>query len=341
MTNLELEAGMRALVGTLAPDRPLLPGAARVVDALQSHLGTHHDVAHLAPIDDASLTSQLVDPWLRQQLVRALIVGIVIDGVCTRADLARVEHIAAILGVDEPALTDVKLLLAGKRWRLRRHLVARFWVVDHVKARIAERGVLRTMVPLIYSTFFRRYRNPELARRYAALRELPEGSVGRAYIAYIDANKFGLPGERGAVSDIIVQHDLAHVLGDYGTAPAEEVLVASFSAGHRVKDPFAFIMFVMLQFHLGLRVTPGAKAERGHFDPARVLAAIARGAELNIDLTARWNYWPDLAEPLEAVRRKYNVSPRIPRIARLQGARARMAAESGVHPRDSAVSSPP
>jgi hypothetical protein len=315
MTNLELEAGMRALVRTLAPDRPLLPGAARVVDALQSHLGIHHDVAHLAPIDDASLVGQLVDPWLRQQLIRALIIGIVIDGACTRADLARVEHIATILGVDEPALTDVKLLLAGKRWRLRRHLVARFWVVDHVKARIAERGVLRTIIPLIYSTFFRRYRNAELARRYAALRDLPDGSLGRAYIAYIDANKFGLPGERGAVSDIIVQHDLAHVLGDYSTAPAEEVLVASFSAGHRVKDPFAFIMFVMLQFHLGLRVTPGAKAERSHFDPVRVLGAIARGAELNIDLTARWNYWTDLAEPLETVRRRYNVPPRLPRTA--------------------------
>ena len=315
MTNLELEAGMRALVRTLAPDGPLLPGAARVVDALQSHLGTHHDVAPLAPIDDTSLVGQLVDPWLRQQLVRALIIGILIDGLCTRADLARVEHIAALLGVDEPALTDVKLLLAGKRWRLRRHLLARFWVVDHVKARIAERGVLRTIVPLIYSTFFHRYRNAELARRYTALRDLPERSLGRAYIAYIDANKFGLPGERGAVSDIIVQHDLAHVLGDYSTAPAEEVLVASFSAGHRVKDPFAFIMFVMLQFHLGLRMTPGAKAERRHFDPARVLAAIARGAELNIDLTARWNYWTDLAEPLEIVRRKYNVPSRRPRTA--------------------------
>jgi hypothetical protein len=109
MTNLELEAGMRALVRTLAPDGPLLPGAARVVDALQCHLGTHHDVVHLAPIDVASL--------------------------------------------------------------------------------------------------------------------------------------------------------------------------------------------------------------RGYFDPAHVLAAIARGAELNIDLTARWDYWTDLAAPLETVRCRYNVPPRIPRTA--------------------------
>jgi hypothetical protein len=313
MTNLELEAGMRALVTTLAPDGPLLPGAARVVDALHAYLGTRRDAVRPEPIEDARLVAQLVDPWLRQQLVRALIIGILIDGVCTRADLARVEHIAAILGVSEPALTDVQLLLAGKRWRLRRHLIRRFWVVDHIKARIAERGLLRTIIPLIYSTVFRRYRNRELARRYAALRNLPEGSLGRAYLGYVDANKFGLPGERGAVSDIIVQHDLAHVLGDYDTTPAEEVLVASFSAGHRVKDPFAFTMFVMFQFHLGLRVTPGAKAERGYFDPARVLAAIARGAELTIDLTARWDYWADLAEPLETVRRKYNVPPRLPR----------------------------
>src|SRR5689334_21400756 len=127
MTNLELEAGMRALVTTLAPDGPLLPGAARVVDALRSHLGIQRECPP-APLDATTLVAQLVDPRLRQQLVRALIIGILIDGVCTRADLARVEHIAAILGVNEPALTDVALLLAGKRWRLRRHLIARFWV---------------------------------------------------------------------------------------------------------------------------------------------------------------------------------------------------------------------
>ena len=310
LRHIELYAGLRALVRTLAPDRPLLPGAARVVRAIQDHLGLDLDPDTLPPIGDAALAVDLVDPWLRQQLVRALVIGLLIDDVGTPADLARVEHVAFVLGVDEPALIDAKLMIAGKRWRLRRHVVARMWAIDHIKARIAERGFLRTIIPLIYSTFFGRYTNRALAAKYAALRDMPEGSLGRGYIAYVDANKFGLPGERGAVTDIIVPHDLAHVLGGYDTTPQDEVLVASFSAGHRVKDPFAFVMFVLFQFHLGVRMTPGAKAERGHFDPALVIEAIARGAAMTIDLTGTWDYWPDLAMPIETLRARYGIAPR-------------------------------
>jgi hypothetical protein len=181
------------------------------------------------------------------------------------------------------------------------------WVVEHVKARIAERGWWRTMWPLVYSTLFRRYRNPELAAKFARLRKLPRGTLGRELVEYLDANGFPLPGERGAVSDIIVQHDLAHLLAGYGTTPAEEVLVASFSAGNRAKDGFAFIVFVLLQFHLGVRMTPGAKAEVGYFDPARALAAVVRGAKVSVDLTAEWDYWRDLHQPIDTLRWMYAI----------------------------------
>jgi hypothetical protein len=50
----------------------------------------------------------------------------------------------------------------------------------------------------------------------------------------------------------------------------------SFSAGHGAKDPFALVLVALFQLHLGVRLTPGAKAERGLFDPGRVLDAIAR-----------------------------------------------------------------
>lgn len=309
-SSVEIETALRALVRTLAPTGPLAHGAARLVAAVQTYLGSTYDVGLLRPIDEVLLAERLVDPWLRQQLVRALIVGILIDGECTGFELARVEAIAAALGVEEPGLRDAALWVAGKRWRLRRHLLARFWVVDHVKARIAERGWFRTMFATVYATLFRRYRNPALAARYATLRDLPAGTLGRGFLDYLERNHFPLPGERGAVSDIIVAHDLAHVLGDYTTAPEEEVQVVTFSAGHRVKDPFALVLFALFQFHLGFRLTPGAKAERGKFDPALVIAAIARGAAVTSDLTAvGWDYWSELALPIEQVRAKHGIAP--------------------------------
>ena len=307
----EIEAALRALVDTLAPDGNFAPEVARMVDVLKRHVGSHYELCCLAPIAMSTLTRRLTDPWLRQQLVRAAVVGMFLDPNRDRAGLRRVEALAAALEVDEPAVGDLALFIAGKRWRLRRRVLRRMWVVDHIKARIAQRGFLRTMIPMILSTLFGRYRNREVAAKFAALRSLPPNTLGRAYIDFLTANHFALPGELGAVSDIIVQHDLAHVLGEYGTTPAEETLVASFSAGHRVKDPFAFVVFVLLQFHLGLRMTPGAPAEIGYFDPARVLAAIDRGAAMSIDLTARWNYWPDLVKPIDEVRRRYGIAPRV------------------------------
>ncbi len=306
----ELKAAMRALVHTIAPAPPLPDGAARLVRALQSFLGTDFDVAALAPIDEAELAARLVQPWLRQQLVRALVVGVLIDGAPSRAQLERIRAIAAALGVVEPGVVDLELYIARRRWRLRRHLLARFWAIDRLKARIAERGFWRAVVPAVLATVFRRYRNRALAARFATLRRLPAGTLGRGFIAYLDANRFALPGEMGAVSDIIVAHDLAHVLGDYATTPADEVLVACFSAGHRVRDPFAMVLFVMFQFHLGLRLTPGALPEVGQLDPAPVVAAIARGAAVTVDLTGDWDYWPLMAEPVDSVRRRLGIAPR-------------------------------
>ena len=165
-------------------------------------------------------------------------------------------------------------------------------------------------MPAVWATVFKRHRDPALAARFATLRELPAGTLGQGFLAYLAANGFGLPGERGSVSDIIVAHDLAHVLAGYGTTPDEEVQVACFSAGHRKKDPFAMVLFVLFQFHLGLQMTPGAKPERGHFVPSRVLAALVRGSRVNVDLTGAWDYWPNLGEDLDALRARFGVEPR-------------------------------
>jgi hypothetical protein len=233
-----------------------------------------------------------------------------VDRAPTQAHVARIRAVAAALAVDEPGVDDLALFVAGHKLRLRRHLLARFWVVGRVRARIAERGFIRAVVPALVATFLRRYHDPALAARFRALRALPDGTLGRAFLAYLERNHFVLPGEPGAVSDIIVQHDLAHVLGGYDTTPAEEVLITGFSTGHRRNDPFAYLLFGIFQFHLGVRLTPGAAPEVGYFDPARVLEAIRRGAAMNVDLTGDWDYWPMMDQPLEAVRTQYGVAPR-------------------------------
>ncbi len=71
------------------------------------------------------------------------------------------------------------------------------------------------------------------------------------------------------------------------------------------------MFFVLAQFHLGIRVTPGAQAEKGFFDAERVVAALKRGSEMSKDLSDYdWDYWKDLKRPVTELRAEWRVSPR-------------------------------
>ena len=61
---------------------------------------------------------------------------------------------------------------------------------------------------------------------------------------------------------------------------------------------------------LGLNYNPVAKSMTGQLDPERFWEAWMRGSELTVDTFAPgWNIWGIAQEPLENVRRHYNVPP--------------------------------
>ena len=154
-----------------------------------------------------------------------------------------------------------------------------------------------------------RYENAELARRYQALEQYPSGSLGRSYSEYCRKNGFPLPGEKGGAAEQVLFHDCAHVLSGYGTTPDEEVQVACFSAGFQRRDPWTFVFFVLLQFHVGVRLTPITEARTGFFDPVKAMIAIRRGAAMTVDLNNGWEYWPVMGEQVDELRKRYNILP--------------------------------
>lgn len=137
-----------------------------------------------------------------------------------------------------------------------------------------------------------KYEDPALAARYRVLEHYPHGSLGRSYWEYCRKNGFALPGEKGGAPEQIMFHDSAHVLSGYGTTPDEEVQVACFSAGFQRREPWIFVFFVLLQFHVGIRMTPITTARTGFFDSEKAMIAIRRGAAMNVDLNDGWEYWP-------------------------------------------------
>lgn len=99
------------------------------------------------------------------------------------------------------------------------------------------------------------------------------------------------------------------MLSGYATDPAGEIQQAAFQAGFVRKDGFVFLFFGIVQFHLGIKVTPVAEPARGHFDIEKVLVALARGASCEQDLSDRWDFWSAASRPLAQLRSELGITP--------------------------------
>jgi hypothetical protein len=299
--------GLRAMKTVALADGALDPAELRMLAAVQEMAGTHYAVEELASLTPAELAEAITDPQIRRQLVQGLIVMSMIDQKPSQQEGDLVEQFAQKLEVSVPEVKDLRHLLKGEIFQLRLDMVRRFWLREKVSELWDKDGV-RGLI-----TFARgmvgKYENAALATRYQALEHYPEGSLGRSYWEYCRTNGFALPGEKGGAAEQILFHDCAHVLSGYGTTPEEEVQVACFSAGFQRRDPFLFVFFVLMQFHVGIRMTPITEARTGFFDPVKALIAIRRGAAMNVDLNSGWDYWPVMGEQVEELRRRYNILP--------------------------------
>jgi uncharacterized tellurite resistance protein B-like protein len=299
--------GLRAMKTVAMADGALDESERHLITALQRMIGATYRIDELAPITPAELAGALPDSQIRTQLVNGLIIMSLIDQKASDQEADLIERFALALEVSAPEVKDLRHLLKREMIRLRLDLVRRFWLREKVKdiwSREGLRGISKFIRGMIG-----RYEDAALAARYQALEHYPQGSLGRAYWEYCRTNGFALPGERGGAAEEILFHDCAHILSGYGTTPAEEVQVACFSAGFQGRDPWTFVFFVLLQFHVGIRMTPITEARSGFFDPEKAITAIRRGAAMNVDLNSGWEYWPVMKEQVEELRRRYNILP--------------------------------
>jgi hypothetical protein len=299
--------GLRAMKTVALADGTLDDSERHMMEAVQRIFGTTYLPEELAPITPAEVAQAFPDPQLRRQLVQGLIVMSLIDREASSRETDLVEQYAQALEVSIPEVKDLRYLLKGEILRLRLDLARRFWLKEKIIGIWNSEG-LRGIYKLVRG-LMGKYENAELSARYKVLEQYPAGSLGRAYWEYCRNNGFALPGEKGGAPEQILFHDCAHILSGYGTAPEEEVQVACFSAGFQRRDPFTFVLFVLLQFHVGVRMTPIAEARTGFFDPEKTMIALQRGAAMNVDLNNGWDYWPVMGEQVEELRRRYNILP--------------------------------
>jgi hypothetical protein len=124
-----------------------------------------------------------------------------------------------------------------------------------------------------------------LAQRWEALRELPDGTLGRAVVKFYDARGFVFPGRLGSAPPLLAQHDWVHVLAEYGSTVESEIEVFAFISRAN-DDPHAFSLLAQIVslFETGYTATGMGlfHYDRGHLShegmAIRLADAMRRGA---------------------------------------------------------------
>jgi hypothetical protein len=291
----ELSAVLRALRAVASANDAFTPAERDFVQTLAHMHGAAIDVDALTPISGDELASVVTDPHRRKRAVQLAIILALVEGDLDGRTERAVQRFAAALGIEEQGVRVLYDLSHGHT------LLARVEMLRRVRKGIADVSGFPGFFETALQALGVSAEDPALAARYEALGALPEGSFGRAFHAHYRENGFPFPGEKRGVSAVVF-HDVGHVLSGYGVDPEGEIQQAAFQAGFRRSDGFLFLLFGVLQFHLGLRITPVAKGQRGLFDVKRVLRAAERGARCRVDLGQGFDLFAHAAMPLERLR---------------------------------------
>lgn len=307
--------GLRAMKTIVTAAGPMGPSQRAVMEAAKKiilHLDA--DIDALQPVTPAELAAGFPMPALRQQFINGALVISLADGVPAPEMVAKVAAFAEALGVDTPALTDLRRLAEHHMLVFKIDFLRRSQIAGIMRNQLEQKGPLG----LIKSVLTMRgvMEDAALAARYRAWEKLPAETLGHRLIAFYDKNGFSLPGERKGFPEAGLYHDLCHVLGDYGTDPEGEVQVAAFSAGFMRTRPIYIVLFAVMIFSAGVNVRPsgedfttvGVLGKPGMAE--RLFAAIERGSQVNQDLSDKWDYWAYADLPIDEARRRLNVVPK-------------------------------
>ena len=278
----------------------------RYLGAIARLHGCNLDPSMVTTVPVPLTAAAIQDPHRRKRLVQLAVIMTMVDGKVLVRPARAVAALAEALEVEEPAVRTLPLLVSEKPLRTRANLMRRV-LGKFLSEAWRDQGFAG--VHQVIAGFLGRGGDRATALRYAQLEHFPHGSLGRTLWQHCTLRKFALPGQPGAIPERVLFHDIGHVLSGYDTDPAGEIRQAAFQAGFVRKDGFMFLFFGVIQFHMGVKITPVAEAEHGFFDVEAVLTALARGAACAVDLSDRWDLWAAAAQPLEQVRAEYCVPP--------------------------------
>jgi hypothetical protein len=250
----------RGIATAVAPGGGLTDVQAALLQAIASALTRIEvDYRHLEPLgpDELARVLERRDQSFRQRIVHHMVLGELVLRPLPTEVASRVAKYAQALGVDDRFVRVARRYAQGA-FGLAWMDLRRSGFAEHVRR--ADTGQLRTTVE-VADPFAAAEVDPELEACWAAFRELPPGSLGRAVWELYDSRGFALPGTATGASAYLAQHDFVHVLADYGTNLKGELEVFAF-IGRADPDPKGFAWLATL---IGLFET-GYIADTGFFE---------------------------------------------------------------------------
>lgn len=306
--SLVLLSGLKT-VATLQGRQDLHPLARDMIQAIQTHLLSLDVLIEPLPlIGPAELAQELQGDKYRQLALQFFILMPYLSMQVQKADVELVNHFAHALQLYPQTLQSLKYVEAGQlQWLLFSYTVRS--AVELLPGNWLQKG------KCILNAIHQYVRDPQVAEKYQSLETLPIGTLGRALFDYYRDCNLPLPGEKGSFSEILVPHDLIHLLSGLDTSPAGEIAVAGFEAGmSRSQFGFELLLEVILDFHLGLHFTTMGILDPSHNQliPDLVMRAFVQGTKVRQDLfNPDWPFWHLLDQPITTIRQRYHIADTI------------------------------
>jgi hypothetical protein len=252
----------RGIATAVAPEEGLTEVQAALLGAIASALtGVAVDYHSLEPLGPDELADTLTgrDANYRHRVVHLMVLGELLLRPIPVVVAHRVAVYAQALGVTDDFVRVARRYAQGA-YGLAWMDLQRNGFVDHVRE--AEGDAAQPSRPIAGSAPFEPAQvDPELAARWTAFGDLPEGTLGHGVWEMYDSRGFELPGSPGGAPAYLAQHDFVHVLADYGTNLKGELEVFGF-IGRADPDPKGFAWMATL---IGLFET-GYISSTGFFD---------------------------------------------------------------------------
>ena len=304
----ELPTVMRVLRTALNADEALQPRERLFLDTYARIVA--HEPVRPDPLPIAARDVVIAGAHQRKRLVQLSALAVLLNNPVRHGSFDFLKELAQQLATHDAVIDAIDALIKGQRMKVRMLAMRRVMRVMLKEAWLGEgaMGVLR----LLGAMWFKAAVNKNLMGRYKQLGMLPDGTLGREYWKFMVQQGFNFPGEPAGIPRSVSYHDVAHVLAEHPATPLGEIQQGSFQGGNRREDGFFFIQFAVLQFHHGVKITPATDGQVGNFEPDKVLWAIHRGAQVNVDVTHQWDYWDLMPLPLAEARAKIGLLPKLP-----------------------------